>query len=152
MNSEMEMIEEFIKNNPQIVEEDPQLEHLPKGLLVKIASARFQGPIPHPSLMKGYEEALPGAADRIIKMAEEQASHRRKLEEQYMKTQSRDSLFGIISALVIALAIVGCGTLIIIKVPSTAGVVSGSLLNLLGIGTVVGTFLRGTGHKSKDDE
>lgn len=30
----------------------------------------FEGPLPHPSILKGYEVVLPGSADRIIKMTE----------------------------------------------------------------------------------
>lgn len=30
----------------------------------------FQGPLPHPRHLQGYEEICPGAADRIISMAE----------------------------------------------------------------------------------
>lgn len=33
---------------------------------------QFQGPIPHPNHLKQYEEICPGAADRLIKMAEAQ--------------------------------------------------------------------------------
>ena len=148
---ERKKIEKIIKEDPSILENDSELENLSKKTLINVASARFQGPIPHPELMKGYEEALPGSADRILRMAEEQSSHRRKMEEQYMRTQSRDSLMGIMAAFLIAIVIVVCGTVIIINVPSTAGVIAGSLLNLVGIGTVVGTFLRGP-RKSNGEE
>ncbi len=32
-------------------------------------------------MLNGYEATCPGAADRIIRMAEEQGIHRRKMEE-----------------------------------------------------------------------
>ncbi|HLS03951.1 MAG TPA: DUF2335 domain-containing protein [Actinomycetales bacterium] len=31
----------------------------------------YQGPIPHPEFLGGYENVLPGSADRILRMAEE---------------------------------------------------------------------------------
>ena len=39
-----------------------------------------QGPIPRPEDFAAYERVLPGAADRILKMAETQATHRQGLE------------------------------------------------------------------------
>jgi len=43
---------------------------------------RFQGPIPPVEDFAGYERILPGAADRILKMAENQAGHRQTLERR----------------------------------------------------------------------
>ena len=40
------------------------------------------GPIPPPSMMEQYEGTLPGSADRILKMAENQSEHRQSLEKQ----------------------------------------------------------------------
>ena len=42
----------------------------------------FQGPIPPVEDFAGYERILPGAADRILKMAENQAGHRQTLERR----------------------------------------------------------------------
>jgi uncharacterized membrane protein len=42
--------------------------------------SRFSGPLPHPEDLAKYEQVLPGAADRIIRMAEQQAAHRQNLE------------------------------------------------------------------------
>src|SRR5258705_11795241 len=35
----------------------------------------YQGPLPPPENFAAYEHVLPGAADRILKMAENQAAH-----------------------------------------------------------------------------
>lgn len=43
-------------------------------------SEYFNGPLPHPEIFERYEETLPGAADRIIRMAEKQSLHRQQLE------------------------------------------------------------------------
>lgn len=42
----------------------------------------FQGPLPPPQALVQYEAALPGCAERIVSMAEEQAAHRRALESR----------------------------------------------------------------------
>jgi len=40
----------------------------------------FQGPLPPPEAFAAYNNVLPGAADRILRMAETQATHRQGLE------------------------------------------------------------------------
>jgi uncharacterized membrane protein len=40
-------------------------------------SAIFSGPLPPPASLEAYERILPGAAERILKMAEDEAVHRR---------------------------------------------------------------------------
>lgn len=41
-----------------------------KEVVIKAMKEEFSGPIPHPDTIQKYEEILPGAADRIISMAE----------------------------------------------------------------------------------
>ncbi len=48
--------------------------------IVEYQTSTFDGPLPHPEILAGYEKILTGAADRILKMAEEQSKHRRELE------------------------------------------------------------------------
>lgn len=40
----------------------------------------FHGPLPPPETLAGYEQACPGAAERILRMAENQAGHRQEQE------------------------------------------------------------------------
>lgn len=40
----------------------------------------YQGAIPHPDILRGMDDLVPGAAARIIKLAEDESIHRRKLE------------------------------------------------------------------------
>jgi len=76
----------------------------------------FSGPLPPPSLLSGYESSCPGAADRIIKMAEQEAEHRRVTETAIVKAgvaegerASNDAKRGQIFALIIVMAsISGC--------------------------------------------
>jgi uncharacterized membrane protein len=54
----------------------------------------YAGPIPHPELFAQFEEVCPGAADRILTMAEEEGGHRRKLERREQTQQWISGLFG----------------------------------------------------------
>lgn len=49
----------------------------------------FSGPIPPPTILDGYERILPGAAERIMKLAEDEARHRRSVEILTRKAEIR---------------------------------------------------------------
>ena len=68
------------KKNEISKEHDIEVEDVQKkkpGSL-NVRGSSFSGPIPPPNIIKGYEEILPGSADRIIAMAENQSKHRQK--------------------------------------------------------------------------
>ena len=50
-----------------------QLQNVPNN-------QQFSGLLPHPKILQEYEQVYPGAANRIIKMAEDQSQHRQKIE------------------------------------------------------------------------
>ena len=45
-----------------------------------------QGPLPHPEVLRQYDQLSPGAADRIIAMAEGEADHRRQMERRQLES------------------------------------------------------------------
>lgn len=45
------------------------------------------GPLPPPEQLKEYDEVLSGSAERIVKLAEEQSAHRRKMEQSSLDAQ-----------------------------------------------------------------
>ncbi len=45
----------------------------------------FSGPVPSPEVLDKYEKILPGAADRIITMAELEQSHRHECENKALR-------------------------------------------------------------------
>ncbi|MFN7543319.1 MAG: DUF2335 domain-containing protein [Acidobacteriota bacterium] len=60
---------------------------LPDPIAKPIAISRteaFSGPLPPPSVLRDYEEFVPGSAERIIAMAEKQGDHRRRLESEHL--------------------------------------------------------------------
>lgn len=42
--------------------------------------ASYVGPLPPPGMLIQYNEAVPGAAERILAMAERQSAHRESME------------------------------------------------------------------------
>jgi uncharacterized membrane protein len=45
-------------------------------------STRFSGPLPSPATLHEFEQVLPGLAERIVRMAEQEAEHRRLIERR----------------------------------------------------------------------
>lgn len=124
-----------------------------KAIIAQIAS-EFSGPLPPPKIMRGYEEILPGAADRIMKMAEQQSAHRQSMEKKMIEAEARDSLLGVLFAFLLGFGCLLIGAFMAIKVPESAGVIGGSLLGIAGIGSIVTTFLKTTrsNYKNRSDE
>lgn len=112
--------------------------------LEAISAEHFSGPLPHPKILAGYENVIPGGADRILSMAELEAKHRHDMDNKCHKTDSRDSLLGIVSAFTLTTMIIVGGIVVIIKVPGTLGTIAGLLMSGSGIGTVLTTFIKST--------
>jgi len=73
----------------------------------------YSGTLPKPEILEKYDKILHGTAERILKMAENQASHRQKLEEKVVNTDSDNSKLGVWFAFVLAMStIIGGGFLI----------------------------------------
>ena len=91
------------KENPvEIILEavpDNKKEEVKEALMI-IKSETYSGPIPPPRALAEYEQIQPGAADRILKMAEKQQEHRMQLEKKAIYGQveqgNRGQIFGFI--------------------------------------------------------
>lgn len=82
------------------MEKDKQQFHAPNrgGNVPKQASQQItqqrveiSGPLPQADEFQRYELALPGAADRILSMAEKEAVHRQKLDVKLVEAGIRQS-------------------------------------------------------------
>ena len=51
----------------------------------KVVSAQWQGPLPPPAALEQYNDIVPGGADRIVRMAEQEVEHRIKTEQAIVK-------------------------------------------------------------------
>lgn len=123
-----------------------EIDDINKGRLIQAISVveQYSGPIPHPNIIKEYEKLSPGATDRILTMAEKEATHRHNMDEKFHKTDSRDSLLGIISAFLLTGALIVGGIVVILKVPQLGGTITGLLMTGGGAATILTTFIKGT--------
>ena len=65
---------------------------------------RFSGPLPPPEDFAAYDQTLPGCAERILRMAAGQATHRQALEIQLTLNAGRRESQGMWFALITTIA------------------------------------------------
>jgi len=68
--------------------------------IVSSQSLMYIGPLPPPKDFNDYEKTLPGTANRILVIAEQEAEHRRKNEEKIIKYTGRGQVFAFILAII----------------------------------------------------
>ena len=60
-------------------------QNLPQMQMTGIATTAYQGPIPHPDILKGFDLLVPGTAKDLIDLAKLESSHRRDLENKALE-------------------------------------------------------------------
>lgn len=119
----------------------------------------YLGSLPHPELVRQYEECYPGATKRLFDQLDKETQHRHKLETQGLTAQIEDlrtqrSLEGRGQwfAFFITMGFIISGSLIAILRPTTAGAIGGSILGASGLVTIVLAFLRTHLHGNRAEE
>jgi uncharacterized membrane protein len=69
-------------------------------------SLMYSGPLPTSQEFQGYEQVLPGAADRILAIAEKESEHRHDIEKDELRIKGRGQIFALLIS-VISLGAVG---------------------------------------------
>lgn len=122
---------------------------------VSIQSSQFSynSPLPPPEIIAGYEEILPGSADRILRMTEEQGKHRRELEKLVIKGDIRRSNIGLLLASIVTTIIIGCATYLALNNrEATASVMVGTTIVALSANFIYGTVARKNERAEKQQE
>jgi len=115
-------------------------------LQAAVEVSRYSGPLPRPEDLAKYEQVLPGSADRIIRMAEQQATHRQNLEKLVVESNTGIQKWGLVCAFVIALSAIVGGVLLSLKGMSGAG-----LASIIGaLAALVGVFVYGKSAQRKE--
>lgn len=104
----------------------------------------FSGPLPPSDDFARYEQVTPGAGDRILKMAEDQAKHRQSLEMKMLKSEVRSTLIGQIMAFIICIIVLGAGIYFVLKGMNNKGFVA----IFTPLAFLIGSFLY---NKNKND-
>ena len=133
------------KKNPE-KSNQPEKEKKENSLTVHEAS--YHGPIPHSSELQRYEQVLPGAADRIISMAEDERKDRNRNTRLDIKLHYGSKMFAQAMFTLICLGAVGGGIYLVTEGES----ITGYATIFAGLGTIAGGFFLANKGKNKKDK
>lgn len=133
----------------QLPSKDSSQQSSPSRGVVRTATAvQFRGPLPPPQILEEYDKIVPGSAERILKMAEEQQKHRFKIENKVATIESITSICGIVAGFILGMTTVIGG----IVVAMSGKEWSGFALGGTGLAALVGVFVYGTQSRRKERE
>ena len=109
---------------------------------------RQSGPLPPSQELKGYEEVLTGAAERILQMAEEESRHRRTIEKDIVRAEISAETRG--QWLGAGLAVIGVSGGVVAAVLGSPGL--GASLSIVSLAGAFGSpWLRILTTRSQND-
>lgn len=101
--------------------------------------AAWQGPLPAPNDLAAYDRVVPGAAERIIGMAETQGAHRRAIETRPAEAAIRAQHLGLWLGFVVTMTAIGGGIYLV----SLGANLSGVATIMIALGGLVSAFIFG---------
>ena len=103
----------------------------------------FSGPLPHPEVLRKFEEIIPGSAKQIIEQANKQTDHRIDIEKQVIKSDIIKSYLGLVFGFILGLLGIGGGIYAITLGHNIFGpILSGGTLASLVYAFIYGTKTR----------
>jgi uncharacterized membrane protein len=108
----------------------------------------FSGPLPHPDILRAYDEIEPGTAAKIIAQAAKQTEHRTALESKVIDADIKKSHWGLVAGFVISMTCVIGGVALVFAGHDAAGTTIATA-SVVGLATV---FVYGTATRKKERE
>ena len=122
-----------------------QLDPEQKKAIMTLQAVEYQGPLPPPQMLQGYEDIEKGLASRIVAMAEKDQQKAFEHREKVLKFQGRDSLLGAIFSFLTVIVTLVVGTILLLNNKDVGGLVA----LITGVGTIIKLFL---GDRNKKDD
>ena len=110
------------------------------------ASYSFSGPLPPPEALDKYNQALPGAAERILAMAEKQSDHRRELEAKVVSSNVFVQKVGPFLGFVVAMTVVVGGMILILRGKDGYGLAA----IIAALASLTGVFVYGKAKQNRE--
>ena len=115
-------------------------------LRIQAMMRSFSGPLPPPEALERYNQIVPGAAERIIAMAESQHDHRQELEKHVIHSNVSAQRLGTLLGFIVAMTAIIGGIWLIHEGKDTAGLAS----VLTALGALVGVFVYSKVEQKKE--
>lgn len=90
--------------------------------MIKVESM-FSGPLPPPEVLAGYDEIVPGMAERLLVKFEKQADHRMSLEKRVIDGDVRRSWAGLLLGFTFGVALLVASVYMIANGFAVAGII-----------------------------
>ena len=116
------------------------------SIIQQSVAAAFQGPLPLPSHLREYDEIVPGAAERILAMAEKQSVHRRDLEAYVTRGDGHRAWAGLVIGGMLAAGCIGGGIWLVSLGQSSGGIAIATST----VATLAAVFVYGTQSRRKE--
>ncbi len=135
------------KTAPELQENSvPYVKDEQKPQPIKSFASLYSGPLPPPDFFERYNNTLPGAADRILTLAEDEAKHRRRLEDKSLNHNIFIAHIGQVFAFILGcIGLLGGIYTAYIGQPWVASIIVGSSLAAL-----IGPFLKNWKSEKKE--
>lgn len=127
------------KNIVDLIHKNSEFKDIPPDKVNKLITvatkAIVSGPLPPPQILQAYQSILPRAPERIIKMAEEQASHRREIEKKIVGSDIKRVKLGQIFGFIISILGISSATICaLVGQPFPASIIgSGGIITLVSL-------------------
>lgn len=112
----------------------------------------YSGPIPHPDILKKYNELDPGAAKLIIENGVEESRYRRELEDKALEYQRRDVKRRDIMGFTIGVMIISVGAFLIYKGHTVVGTVLSGVSAIGLVSLFIGDSSQNENSHNNDEE
>jgi uncharacterized membrane protein len=130
----------------------PQPVHHPSGELIQaglaVSATSFSGPLPPPEILARYDQVIPGAAKKIIGMADRQSRHRQSLERLVIESDVRRSKTGLRAGLAVCLTGILVGGSLVYLGHDAAG----AAITAVPTAGLIGVFVYGTASRRRERE
>lgn len=115
---------------------------------LNIVSASWRAPIPPPDMLRQYDDVVPGSAERILRVWEEQSDHRIQVERIFAIGDSKRAYLGIACAFTLSLLMIAIAAYAVALGNPWAGVA------VIGadIAALAGVFIYGTNSRRRERE
>jgi uncharacterized membrane protein len=107
---------------------------------------QWSGPLPHPEALERYNQIVPGSAERIIAMAEDQHDHRIEIETRVIESNISAQKLGTILGFVVAMTAIVGGSLLVYGGKETSGLTA----IITALAGLVGVFVYGKREQKKE--
>lgn len=106
----------------------------------------FSGPLPPPEILDKYNQVVPGLAERIISMAEQQGKHRQALERTVVDSNAFVQKVGPFLGFVVAMTAVAGGIELILRGRDGYGLAA----IIAALASLAGVFIYGKSKQRKN--